>query len=126
MSKVQFKNIIHEAIQKEAFYYLIQKKNLQSKISYIEYSSLTMQAYLKSNLVINSEAKFHFKARSSMLNLRGNFKSQFKESNYCQSCLGKSKPETQIHLYNCEALSSSEISEVTVPYDALFGDNLEK
>ena len=84
-----------------------------------------MQAYLKSNLVINSEAKFYFKARSSMLNLRGNFKSQYKESNFCQSCLDKSKPESQIHVYNCEALATYEINKVTVPYDALFGDNLE-
>ena len=61
-----------------------------------------------------------------MLNLRDNYKSKFKEANFCQSCLDESKPETQIHLYNCNALTSTEISEEAVPYDALFGDNLEK
>ena len=126
LSKEQFRKIVHDAIQREAYKYLIQKKNLQSKIRHIEYQSLAMQPYLKSNYVINSYAKFHFKARSSMLNLRGNFKSQHKESNFCQSCLDETKVESQFHLYHCDTLASSEICEGIVPYDALFGDDLEK
>ena len=126
MSKGHFKTILQEAIRKAAFYYLIQQKNTQSKIKHIDYSSLSMQPYLKPNNILNSVAKFHFKARSSMLNLRGNFKSAYKQSNFCQGCLDQSEPETQYHIYYCKSLETSEVCNKNSKYEDLFCDNLSK
>ena len=126
MSKIQFKTIIQPAIRTEAFNYLIQKKNTQSKIKHIKYLNLSMQPYLKPNSIVNSVAKFHFKARSSMLNLRGNFKSSYKDTNFCQGCLDISEPETQIHAFYCNSLASTEFRNADIKYEDLFSDNLSK
>ena len=85
-----------------------------------------MQAYLKPNTILNNEAKFHFKARSSMLNLRGNMKNQFKDVNFCQGCLNVTEPETQTHVFYCSSLSLNEVSENNVQYDDLFCPDLQK
>ena len=126
MSKDKFRSIVNTAVNKAAFQYLIEKKRLQSKISHIEYNSLSMQQYLRPGTILNSTAKYHFKARSSMLDLRGNFKNNFKNDNFCQGCLNRSEPETQMHTYYCNSLSSSEIQTSNVQYDDLFSQDSEK
>ena len=85
-----------------------------------------MQPYLKPNSIMNNVAKFHFKARSSMLNLRGNFKSAYKQSNFCQGCLNIEEPETQIHVFYYSSLGTSEVSIEDIKYEDLFCEDLSK
>ena len=87
-----------------------------------------MQPYLKPNDFTSTFSKFHFAARSSMINIRGNFKNQFgPEGNYCQGCLDKNEPESQMHIFQCISLGSSEIIGNNPPnYDDLFFDDVGK
>ena len=96
---------------------------------HIKYEKFEMQLYLKPNSISLNSARFHFKARSSMLNIRGNFKSQFNsEQLYCQGCLKTDAIETQNHIYDCSSLSSSEIISHNDDhnYSDLFKDNFMK
>ena len=121
--------MVSDSVRKTAFGYLIEKKNTQSKIRHINYKHLEMQLYLKSSKTTTHMAKFHFAARSSMINVRGNFKNQFgPEGNFCQGCLDKNQIESQMHIYQCISLSSSELveSHASHRYDDLFSEDIEK
>ena len=64
-----------------------------------------------------------------MINVRGNFKNQFgPEGNFCQGCLDKNQIESQMHIYQCISLSSSELveSHASHRYDDLFSEDIEK
>ena len=62
-----------------------------------------------------------------MLNVRGNYSSQYKtEGDFCQSCLDKSTKETQPHILLCPSLSSNEITQTQPNYDDLFHLDMEK
>ena len=100
-----------------------------SKIKHIQYETFEMQPYLRPNDITLSSARFHFQARSSMINIQGNFKSQFNSDKiFCQGCLNKNKEEKQSHIYDCYSLSSSEImqSDDDHQYSQLFCDDLLK
>ena len=86
-----------------------------------------MQPYLlPNNDVTNEMARFLFKARSSNLNLRGNFKKQFKNNLFCQGCLDKNKIESQRHIFLCSSLTHGEIIDKKLQYDDLFLSDLQK
>ena len=88
MSKNQFKILLRERIKVVAFEYLINIKNTQSKIKSIQYSTLKIQKYLISSELDSDSASFIFLCRSKMLDLKANYKGNYKSSNmHCQGCL---------------------------------------
>ena len=100
MNKNEFKRRVGEAVRRTAFSDLIQIKNTKNKIKHIHYEGLQIQDYLMSHQLTNSQIRFHFLARSRMLNIRDNYSSQYKKTElYCQSCLEKSSRESQQHIF---------------------------
>ena len=129
MPKARFKSLVSNSIQNAAFVYLSDRKSEQSKICHIQYKKFEMQPYLKANKISTEDARFHFKTRSSMINVRGNFKYQFNsESLFCRACMRIDDIESQVHIYSCPSLSSSEIisNDDEQEYQDLFCDDLEK
>ena len=128
MSKEQFRKIVSESVQLQSFKYLNEKKLTQSKIKHIKYEKLQMQEYLKPNRISNNLAKFIFHARSSMLDIAGNYRSKYKNETHCRSCMDQTQSETQFHVFNCISLASSEVTSrgSSVQYFDLFNGDLEK
>ena len=126
-----FHTLVRRAIEKEAFEYLLRKKNGDSeknsghsKVSHIKYNTFEMQDYLRPNTISNQEAKFIFLLRTRMLDLKGNFKSGH-TSILCIAC--NAADETQEHLLSCSELREENVVVETLPqYEHLFGENLKE
>ena len=124
-SKSTFKLMVKEAIMKKSLTYLQSLQNNHSKSKNIKYTNITLQPYLQpsdAKLSIQ-EKKFIFAARSRMLDVLCNFKTG-KKSLLCRAC--DKAQEDQIHLMQCEKLSSSEITNDLPQYDDIFCDNTPK
>ena len=108
MKKPCFKKIVKEAVRKEAFLYLIGRK--ESRISEnakgkkIEYVELGMAEYLlpnEENMSIE-EQKWLFSCRVEDVDVKANHKWKYNNI-LCSSC-NKNLIETQIHLLFCDFL----------------------
>ena len=125
-----FHNQVKAAVEKEAFSYLLKKKNGDantrghSKVAHIEYKRLEIQDYLKPNRISNQEAKFIFLVRTRMLDVKTNFQNSH-DNMLCIAC--KDTDETQEHLMQCKVLGDDDMVVEEVPeYVHLFGENLQK
>ena len=110
---------------KKSLTYLQSLQSNHSKSKNIKYTNITLQPYLQpsdAKLSIQ-EKKFIFAARARMLDVLCNFKTG-KKSLQCRAC--DKAQEDQIHLMQCEKLSSSEISNDLPQYDDIFCDNTPK
>ena len=83
-----------------------------------------MQPYLRPNKFLSIKEKaFIFSARTRMLELKCNFKSN-KTSLNCRKC--DFKEENQKHLLQCPELEQTTISLIDTPcYEDLFNSNVE-
>ena len=119
-SKLRYKEIVKNRVEKKALQYLIKLKESHSKAKNIKHDNIQLQPYLRSetkNLTIN-EKKFIFAARTRMLDLKGNFKIGILDRK-CRKC--EATEETQEHLLDCPALMDSSLVLGRPRYDDLFG-----
>ena len=130
MKQTVFQNLVKSSIAKEAFKYLLKKKNGDtetrghSKVAHIEYKRLEMQNFLRPNGVSIQDAKFIFLVRTRMLDIKANFQNSHANM-LCIAC--KEEDETQEHLLQCKVLSDENTVVEELPeYGNLFGENLEK
>ena len=83
-----------------------------------------MNGYFSSQTFSEKEAKFLFKVRSEMLNVKKNF-SHFYENDkdklFCQHC-PVNTVQSQEHIPLCEAIKE----KINIQYEDLLGSNLSK
>ena len=106
MSKNMFKNVVKNACKQSAFCYLLEQTAKLSKGSEITYTKLETQNYLKPgyNLTV-CEMRNIFMIRLRNLNLKCNFPSMYSDRKcIVNPCSGE---DSQIHLYSCEYLETS-------------------
>ena len=111
-----FKKKVLKAGRKYSFDKLMIEKNKHKKGKLLKYNDLKLQNYLKSDKFTTVEAKFLFKIRSNMLNVKANFKELYKndsqseiDSIKCELCL--KHIDDQESLLLCEALNVTESME---------------
>ena len=128
ISKEDLKELVKEQTELKAFEHLMEIKEKQTKMRYLEYNKLEPAAYLKpeSNLR-KSEVNSILTLRSSMLDIPENFKSS-SDLNRDKCLLCKDQNLTQEHLLVCKELNENSISntEESLEYKDLFTNQTEK
>ena len=133
MSKHKFKKIVNKAFKMAAFQFLIKEKETKSKskMSKLEYVTLELQPYLKSDIIFNRTKKFVFRLRTRMVKVGHNFG----KKNRCKVCsIGK---DDQEHLMQClrlklrnpdllEDLNYKDIFDSDIKKQGTIGKILEK
>ena len=124
MEKESFKTLVREAVKQKAFEYLTQTQAAKSKGKEITYNDISLQPYLKPNKYLSIKEKaFIFSARTRMLELKCNYKSN-QTSLSCRKC--NDKDEDQKHLLDCPELDQTTLSLRNTPcYEDLFTGNVE-
>ena len=124
ISKLSFKNTIKKKANKLAIEYLKKLKAKHSKTKNIEINENKIETaeYLKDKRIHPKDAKFIFKMRTRMYNVKCNFKNQYGDNLVCNLC--KMEEESQEHLLQCKVLKTfvPEISEQDLKYESIFGD----
>ena len=125
ISKVQFKELVKAKVHEKAFTYLTKAKETHSKVKSLQHSKLQLQPYLRSgNRLTIVEKQFTVAARTRMLDLRTNFKTEGSPT-VCRRC--ETAQETQEHLLSCPALINDSIVISPVPnYQDLLGGNVKR
>ena len=72
-SKLKFKKIVQEKVQRAALKQLNSLKSGHSKVRIIRYSKLASQGYINSELFTNEEIDTLFALRSKMIRVKNNF-----------------------------------------------------
>lgn len=114
------KRKVKTACKKYSFNILMNQ--IKKKGETLIFKDLEMQEYLKSQRLNTSEAKFLFKIRSEMLQVKCNFKHMYLNRQHglsCSVCL--SEPETMKHVATCPELNKT----LSVDYEDLFSLNDE-
>ena len=115
-----FKKQVARACKNYTLTKLINEKEKHSKGENLKYKELKTQKYLLSNKLTSSEAKFLFKIRSRMLDVRANFSGMYKNNLTCQVCF--SHTDNQESILSCSALQNSN---KLLKYNDLFSENLD-
>ena len=127
ISKAVFKKRVKKEAVKVALKYLNNLKSKHSKMDNIKISDEKMKPsqYLLDKRINPDQAKFIFKVRTRMLQMKCNFKNQFKNNYTCDLC--KINMDNQEHLLECKVLQHfvPEIQNTHVKYKDIFG-NVEK
>ena len=121
LSKTKFKKTIKIACKRVALAFLLKEQESKSKVKHIQYSSLQLQNYLKSDTLFKRTKLFKFKLRTRMLNLGFNYGKKFS----CKIC--KLGNDDQQHLLQCIKLKMKYpfITE-NINYNDIFNTNAEK
>ena len=123
MSKLKFKKIVNEAVNKVAFEYLIQIAKSQSKckdiLDNLKSGNLYMQKYLKTELLIKEEQQMLYSLRTNSYPVKANFRSQFSDMT-CRTCSDTSTYENIQHLLQCDSLTD-KLDVTKVKINDIFG-----
>ena len=124
MSKIKFKKIVKEAVQKSALCYLHKMKSEQSKVKHLNFTHLNMADYLQPNELdfSNDVACFLAKLQTRMVKVKCNFKNMHLDL-ICKTCM---KSEcTQEHLLYCEPLlGKNELVSYIPEYNEIWNGNI--
>ena len=121
MKEELFKKEVTNACQKYTFKELMKEKEKREKGENLTYKKLDMQSYLYCDKIKSRDAKFLFKIRTEMLDVRKNFETKY-QNNTCMTCpVCHSHTDTQQELINCSALNTRKN---TVRYSDLFSKDL--
>ena len=119
-----FKKKVAKAGRKYSFDKLMTEKERHKKGNLLKYNNLKLQNYLKSDKFTSTEAKFLFKIRSNMLNVKANFKEKYKKNNQsdddsikCELCM--KHIDDQESILECASLNITE----SIKYTDLFSDD---
>ena len=108
-----------------AFNYFMQLKSKNTKLDNVNYTELSIQPYLTSNLFNNKEAKLLYALRSRCHAAKVNFKKM--HNNEVSCTFGCLKDEDQQHVFTeCSPLMLSNNMNETLKYDNIFGDTSQQ
>ena len=117
VSKYKFKKWLNEKIQKAAFLYLNEQKQIQKNIKDIYYEDFKMQDYFSGRSV--EVSRTIFRARGKCLQIKMQQKWRFKDT-LCVGC--KVREETGEEILECEKFGKNELG---LDYKMFF-ENQEK
>ena len=123
ISKTLFKRFVKDSYKKKAMEFLLKEKESLSKLENLNYTSLSMQKYLKSNKVSTQHKKFIFRLRTRMLKVGRNFGKQ----NLCPLCHlheddQRGLLDCIIIKLNCKELYGKRDEK----YESIFSSNIEE
>ena len=108
----------------EALNYLNKIKARHSKVLHIVHRKIEIERYLTGNDLSVEECKFLFAIRTRMVEIRGNYKEKYLDTN-CPLCTDFE--DTQEHMLHCSYLvTEGEIVKYLPEYKNIFGRNLIK
>ena len=126
MSKLEFKELVKEAVRELAFKYLQQLRESHRKAEDLVYENLNLQNYLlagsKTQMTIH-ERQFLFALRTQMVDVKANFKIGQGDIR-CRAC--SQAEESQEHILQCPELQEKEIVMGPIDYQDLFKNDTEK
>ena len=129
MTKDKLKTLVNSAAEKEAFSWLLEKKEKSEKVKSISYTRLELQNYLAHPLLTIDQTKFLIAVRARMLFVRANYPNMQNEK-FCPLCTTELEKvlDTQEHLLDCKIinLNCTEIIQSDIKYEEVFSDNLNK
>ena len=128
LSKDSFKAFIEKKINTKALEYLNKLKSKHSKVMHVVHKNLKVQEYFEAAHVEDTcMAKFIFHARTRMLNVKANYKSQYLKTD--MNCpMGCPVLDSQEHVILCTKIESFCLnSEKNEPkYKDLFTEDSSK
>ena len=119
MSKHVLRNQVKKKLEVAALTLLNDKKKTLSKMSNLEYQSLTVQPYLTSSTTSTRLKRLQFKWRTHMIKVGWNYGNKVK----CPLCKLSEAEDTQAHLLVCKKLHTtveSSLEGSTTHDDAFF------
>ena len=132
MKKDKFADIVKKACRAAAFRELSDNKESLSKMSNLKYKELSMQDYLKSDVISADKAKSLYKYRVRNIKVKNNMKSAHADLN-CPLPLCSSKPvkslDDQHHLLHCSDLVDYDLATPDgrcCTYQDIFSDSVAK
>ena len=111
-----------------AFQSLLVKLKKHTKVKHIDYTTLSMQPYLKCEIFSSKEAILLTSLRSHCLRgIKGNFKKMYQNNLYCPlKCDTVNQPEdTQSHIFLCQGLKKPQ-DNINVNLDLMTGSVQEQ
>ena len=124
MKKEKFGDMVKKLIEEKTINYLNSIKLKHTKVMHIVHNSLCLQEYLKpENVQSVNLSKFLFQSRTRMLEVKTNFRNDFKNEDL--NCPLKCQNEDdQKHLLECDKIDANCIIGVEAPeYRYIFGNN---
>ena len=129
LTKDKLKTLVNSAAEKEAFSWLLEKKEKSEKVKSISYTRLELQNYLAHPLLTIDQTKFLIAVRARMLFVRANYPNMQNEK-FCPLCTTELEKvlDTQEHLLDCKIinLNCTDIIQSDIKYEELFSDNVNK
>ena len=127
MSQKSFKNKVKIHANKAAFTWLKNEQQNLKKIKDMNYSSLVIQNYLKSEKLNVQQRKFLTHMRCKMIKVRRNF-SRMHECLLCPLCSteGYQFEDSQEHILQCVSLCKDGEIDTGTKYSDIFSDLPEK
>ena len=107
-----------KAAIKVGFAYLLLEKEGKKKMKDLEYKELKTQSYLTS-LISTRKQKLIFKWRTRMTKVGSNLG----QTNPCPTCEFYVSLDSQIHLFNCEKLNTSNDN---IQYEDIYSNDMTK
>ena len=122
-SKEQFRRIVKCRIEAFAASQLEKLRKSHSKTEKLKFCGFKPREYLLSKNLTTEEVQNLFKLRTSMINVKANFKSSHTNNMWCKLCLLFT--ETQQHLLECPVIrikTKHLINFKDISYDMIFGN----
>ena len=129
--KEKFAEIVKKAIKAAAFSELMTRKQSHSKMKDLQYNELSMQNYLKSDLISFDKAKSLYKFRVRDVNVKNNRKTSNSDLNCpLHSSSNEDYLDDQHHLLHCSELvdhpAPTSDDGKCCSYQDIFGNDLPK
>ena len=128
MSDEDYEELCKTKVKKEAFKYLIEKKNKSETRKQIKFKHFEMAQYLQENEFGYSvkQRQFHFQCRVNDIEVKANRSWKYSDLT-CRSCKIPYTNETQEHTLFCKALMDSNFQVTYLPkYSDLYCDDLQE
>ena len=129
MGQIQFKNFIHKKIFAAAFEEFRTIQAQHSKVQDIPYQDLSLQKYLKCQILSKADCDLLMALRSHCVRgIKANFSSINREDMTCPlKCEASSPEDTQIHLMTCKSilarLNTQHLENAKdIQYSGIYGD----
>ena len=127
MSVESFKKKVRKHVSEMAFYWLLNEKQRSKKIRSNEYSALTTQNYLKSEILDVKQKKFLTHLRGKMVKVKANYSKMY-DNIFCPLCLsrGENIEDSQDHLIECKILSNEKDIDTGTEYMNIYSEEPRK
>ena len=127
MSVESFKKKVKNHVSETALHWLLNEKQRSKKVGNVEYSNLSIQNYLKSEILDVQQKKFLTQLRGKMVKVRANYSKMY-ENIFCPLCIssGKNFEDSQEHLLKCNILCNDNDLDIGTEYSDIYSEEQSK